>query len=62
MQAHFRIYVPRAFQWYNKHFKTFSFDPCNHPLKIQDTTGTPSPKWELTWECEGSLLHIFLHS
>jgi hypothetical protein len=29
------IYVPRAFRWYEEQFKTFSFDPCNCPLKIQ---------------------------
>jgi hypothetical protein len=27
------------------------FDPCNHPLKIQD----------FTWECEGSFPHTLLH-
>jgi len=38
------IYVPRAFQWYKKRHKPLSFDPLNHPLKFQDSTGTPSPK------------------
>jgi len=34
-----------------------NFDPCNCPLKIQDSIGTPLglrlPKWELTWELWG---------
>jgi hypothetical protein len=40
------IYVLRAFQWYNKRFKPLSFDPCNRPLKIQESTKTPTPKVE----------------
>jgi hypothetical protein len=38
------IYFLRAFQWYNELFKPLSFDPCNCPLKIWESTGTPSPK------------------
>jgi len=38
------IYVPRAFQWYKEHFNLMSFDPCNRPLKIQESIGTPTPK------------------
>ncbi len=26
-----------------------SFDPCNQPLKIQESTETPTPKVELPW-------------
>jgi hypothetical protein len=29
------------------------FDPCNYFLGLQ------LPKWELTWECEGSFPHTF---
>jgi len=43
------IYVPRSFHWYKKIFKPLSFDPCNCPLKIWDSTGTPTPKVELPW-------------
>ncbi len=46
------IYAPRAFQWYKERHEPLSFDPCNRSL-------TPSPKWELPWECEGSLPHTF---
>jgi len=56
------IYVPRAFQWYKERFKPLNFDPCNRPLKIWESSGTPFPKWELPWECEGSLPHTSLHS
>jgi hypothetical protein len=38
------IYVPRAFQWYNELFNPMGFDPSNCSLKIQKSTGTPSPK------------------
>jgi hypothetical protein len=37
------IYVPRAFQWYKQLFKTLSFDPYNHRMKIQESIGTPIP-------------------
>jgi hypothetical protein len=43
------IYVPRSFQWYKKLFKPFIFYPCNCPLKIQESTRTPTPKVELPW-------------
>ncbi len=38
------IYAPRAFQWYKKRHKPLSLDPCNHSLKFQESTGTPSPQ------------------
>jgi hypothetical protein len=37
-------YVPRAFQWYKELFNPLSFDPYNRPLKIWESTETPSPK------------------
>ncbi len=41
------IYVLRAFQLYKDLFKPLSFDPWNCPLKIQESTRTPSPKMEV---------------
>ncbi len=38
------IYVPRAFQWYNEFFNPMNFNPCNHFLKIWESTRTPTPK------------------
>ncbi len=43
------IYVSRAFHWYKYFFKPLNFDPCNFPLKIWESTGTPTPKVELPW-------------
>jgi len=43
------INIPRAFQWYKELLKPLSFDPCNCPLKIWESTGTPTPKVELPW-------------
>jgi hypothetical protein len=37
------IYVSITFQWYEKLFKPLGFDPCNHFLNIQESTGTPTP-------------------
>ncbi len=31
------IYVPKYFQWYKKIFNLMNFDPCDHPLKIQES-------------------------
>ncbi len=56
------IYIPRAFQWYKEHLKPLRFDPCNCPLKIRKSTGTPTPKVELPRGCEGSFPHTLLHS
>jgi hypothetical protein len=53
--------IPRAFQCYKDLFNPMSFDPCNYPLKIWESIGTPT-KCELTLECEGSFPHILLHS
>jgi len=38
------IYVLRYFQWYKELFNSMSFDPCNRPLKIWESIGTPTPK------------------
>ncbi len=38
------IYVPRAFQWYKELFNPMNFDIYNHPLKIQESIETPTPK------------------
>jgi hypothetical protein len=37
------IYVSIAFQWYKELFEPLGFDPCNHPLNIQESTRTPTP-------------------
>ncbi len=38
------IYVLRVFQWYKGLSNSMNFDPCNHPLKIWKSIGTPTPK------------------
>jgi hypothetical protein len=38
------IYVPKAFQLYNKLFNPMGFDPWNRSLKIWDSIGTPTLK------------------
>ncbi len=38
-----------------------SFDPSNRSLKFWESTGTPSPKVELPWECECSFPHTPSH-
>jgi len=40
----FDIYIPRTFQWYKELFNPMSFGPCNRPLKIWESIGTPTPK------------------
>jgi hypothetical protein len=35
------IYVPRNFQWKKEFFNSMNFDPCNRPLKIQESIPTP---------------------
>jgi hypothetical protein len=39
-----------------------SFDPCNRPLKIQESIGTSIPKMGVHLECESSFPHTLLHS
>jgi hypothetical protein len=36
------IYISIAFQWYKELFNPLGFDPCNCPLKIRESTGTPN--------------------
>ncbi len=38
------IYVPRALQWYRELVNPMSFDAYNCPLKIRESTRTPTPK------------------
>jgi len=38
------ISVLRSFQWYKELFNPMSFDPCNHPLRIQKSIETPIPR------------------
>jgi hypothetical protein len=60
------IYIPRSFQWYKDHLNPMGLDPYNRSLKVWESIESPSklqlPKWEFTWECEGSFLHVILHS
>jgi hypothetical protein len=56
------IYVPKDFQWYKKFFDPMNCDPYNYFLKSRKSIGLQLPKWELTWECGGSFLHILPHS
>jgi hypothetical protein len=56
------IYVPRAFQCYKERLNPMGFDPCNHSLKIWESTGTPTPKIGVPCESEGSFSHTLLHS
>ncbi len=44
MQAHFNIYVPRAFQQYKELLNLMNFDPCNCSLKIRESIRTPIPQ------------------
>jgi len=36
--------VPRNFQWYKELHNPMGFHPYNRSLKIQESTGTPTPK------------------
>jgi hypothetical protein len=36
------IYVSITFQWYKELLNPLGFDPCNHLLKIWESTGTPN--------------------
>ncbi len=58
MRAHFDIYVPRAFQWYEELFNPMSFDPYNHPLEIRKSIGTPIPKVGAHLGVWGSFLQL----
>jgi hypothetical protein len=41
------IYISRDFQWYKEFLNLMSFDPCNCPLKIQESIKTLIPKMEV---------------
>jgi hypothetical protein len=56
------IYVPKAFQWYKEHLNPLSFDLYDCPLKIWESTKTPSPKVGVALGVWGFIPHIFLHS
>jgi hypothetical protein len=59
------MYDSISLEWYKELFEPMGFDPWNHFLKIPKSMGTPTPifpKWEFTWECEGSFYHTLLHS
>jgi hypothetical protein len=53
------IYASITFQWYKELFNARCFDLCNRSLKVWESTGTPTPKGELTWECESSFSHSY---
>jgi hypothetical protein len=53
------IYVLRDFHWYKEILEPLSFDPCNRPLKIRKSTGTPIPQSGTPLGCEGSFSHTF---
>jgi len=55
------IYVLKAFQWYKLQHKPLRFGPWNCSMKFWECTGVHLPKWELPWECEGSLPHTPSH-
>jgi hypothetical protein len=38
------IYISIAFHWYKELLNAMGFDPCNHTLKLQEFTRTPTPK------------------
>jgi hypothetical protein len=56
------IYVPRAFQWYKELFKPLNFYPYNFPLKIWESTRTPSPKVGVALGVWGFIPSHFSHS
>jgi len=56
------IYVPRSFQWYKELFNPLSFDPYNCSMKIQEFTGTPTPKVETPLEVHSLTLSYTLGS
>jgi len=55
------IYFPRPFQWYKELLNLMGFDPAIVLWKFENPLGLQFPKWELTWECEGSFPHTLLH-
>jgi len=56
------ICIQRSFQWYKKCFDAMNFDPCNPPLKIWKSIGSPTPKMRVHLGVWGvSFPHVFLH-
>jgi hypothetical protein len=53
MQAHFRHLSSKSFQWYKELLNPLSFGPCNHFLKIWESTRTLTPKVEAPLEVWG---------
>jgi hypothetical protein len=56
------INVLRAFQWYKERFNPMSFDPCDCPLKIQESIGSPIPKMRVHFRVWRFIPHTCLHS
>jgi hypothetical protein len=53
------IYAPRAFQWYKERHEPLSLTLAIALWSFGSPPGLHLPKWELPWECEGSLPHTF---
>jgi hypothetical protein len=56
------IYIPKDFQWYKKFFNPWILTPTIAFWRFGSPLGLQLPKWEFTWECEGSFPHTLLHS
>jgi hypothetical protein len=56
------VYVLKDFQWYTKLHNPMGFDLVIVLWRFESPLGLQLPKWEFTWECEGSFRHTFLHS
>jgi hypothetical protein len=56
------IYVLKSFQWYKNFSIQWILTPQITFWKFGSLQGLQFTKWESTWECVSSFLHIFLHS
>jgi hypothetical protein len=61
------IYISIVFQWYKdiiaiKVLIQWVLTPVNALWRFGSPLGLQLPRWEFTWECEGSFLHTLLHS
>jgi hypothetical protein len=54
------IYISIDFQWCKQLINPLGFDPCNCSLKIQESTGTLTPKVEVPLGVWGSISSHFL--
>jgi len=54
------ICILRTFQWYKELFNPLSFDPCNHFLKIWESTRTLTLQMEVPLEVWRFILSHFL--